>query len=312
MSEYVFKSYGLTKQYGRQKAVDNISMSVKKGEIYGFIGRNGAGKTTLMKLVMGLSSPTSGEFELFGGKGAAHLEKSRRRIGSMIESPAMYPNLTAYQNLEYTRKLYGIVENNVNAVLEQVGLDSTGSKQAGKFSMGMKQRLGLGMALMIKPDFLLLDEPVNGLDPQGTVEIRRLILELNKENNITILISSHMLDELSRIATCYGIIKEGRLIEEITATKLHEKCASYIEMDVDNPERAAYLLENELRITKFEVRPGNIVMVYDLDTKPSVINSCMLQNQVLVNSFEMKGTSLEDYFISLDSVSDSKGGVRIA
>ncbi len=310
MSEYMLRTFGITKQYGTQLALNNVSMTVKKGDIYGFIGRNGAGKSTLIKIVMGLASATKGEIELFGSKEKSGLDARRRRIGAIIENPSIHPNLTAYDNLEYIRRIYGIVENNIIDVLEQVGLSHTGNKKAGKFSLGMKQRLGLGMSLLVHPDFLILDEPVNGMDPQGIVEVRNLLLRLNKENNITILISSHMLDELSRIATCYGIIKEGTLIEEFSSKELQQKGQGYIEIEVDKKDVATFILESKLNITNYEVFPENTIRIYDQQKTVSEINLCLLQNNVLVNRMDTKGQSLEEYFIGIENDGWKRGNTH--
>lgn len=213
--DYVLKTEHLTKVYGKQKAVNQVSMRVKKGAIYGFIGKNGAGKTTFMKMVAGLAPQTEGTIELFGSK---DLENQRKRIGSLIENPGVYANMTARENLEVIRRSFGIPEKQtVDDTLAFVGLAGNNKKKVKNFSMGMKQRLGLAISLLGNPDFLILDEPMNGLDPEGIKEIRELLLKLNRERGITILISSHILGELSKMATHYGIIKDGILVEEFEA-----------------------------------------------------------------------------------------------
>lgn len=213
--DYVLKTEHLTKVYGKQKAVNQVSVRVKKGAIYGFIGKNGAGKTTFMKMVAGLAPQTEGTIELFGSK---DLENQRKRIGSLIENPGVYANMTARENLEVIRRSFGIPEKQtVDDTLAFVGLAGNNKKKVKNFSMGMKQRLGLAISLLGNPDFLILDEPMNGLDPEGIKEIRELLLKLNRERGITILISSHILGELSKMATHYGIIKDGILVEEFEA-----------------------------------------------------------------------------------------------
>lgn len=213
--DYVLKTEHLTKVYGKQKALNQVSMRVKKGAIYGFIGKNGAGKTTFMKMVAGLAPQTEGTIELFGSK---DLENQRKRIGSLIENPGVYANMTARENLEVIRRSFGIPEKQtVDDTLAFVGLAGNNKKKVKNFSMGMKQRLGLAISLLGNPDFLILDEPMNGLDPEGIKEIRELLLKLNRERGITILISSHILGELSKMATHYGIIKDGILVEEFEA-----------------------------------------------------------------------------------------------
>ena len=212
MSELLLSTKGLTKQYGRQKAVSRMDIHVKKGSIYGLIGRNGAGKTTFLKMVAGLASPTDGEINLFGYTGN-QLKRIRSRVGCLIESPGLYGNLSAYDNLKIKCKFCGINKKGyIEEILKLVGLENTGKKKSKHFSLGMKQRLGIGLALIGEPDLLLLDEPINGLDPQGIVEIRDMIWRLKEERNMTIIISSHILEELSKIATDYGIIHEGQLL----------------------------------------------------------------------------------------------------
>jgi len=221
MSEIILKMSGVTKKYGSKAAVDNISMTIYKGDIYGLIGRNGAGKTTLMRVITSLTSIDSGKIALFGETSAARLTKARRRMGCVIETPALYPNLTAFQNLEYFRILRRIDDKSiVEKSLKTVALEDTGKKKFRDFSLGMKQRLGLALALLGNPDFIILDEPNNGLDPIGIVEMRETILRLCKEQGITIMISSHVLSELSMTATRYGIINNGKLIKEMTNNEL--------------------------------------------------------------------------------------------
>jgi len=224
MSETILKISGVTKKYKGKAAVDNISMTIRKGDIYGLIGRNGAGKTTLMRMIMSLTSADSGKIELFGESTNAGLLKARRRMGCIIETPALYPNLTAFQNLEYFRILCRIEDKSVvEKSLETVALTDTGKKKFRDFSLGMKQRLGLALALLNNPDFIILDEPNNGLDPMGIVEMREMIIKLCNEQGKTIMVSSHMLSELSMTATRYGIINNGRLIKEMTNYELNSQ-----------------------------------------------------------------------------------------
>jgi len=227
MNEAVLKISGVTKKYRGNVAVDNISMTINKGDIYGLIGRNGAGKTTLMRMVASLTSADRGEIELLGEKSASGLAKARRQMGCVIETPALYPNLTAFQNLEYFRILRRIKNKQViEEALRTVGLEDTGKKKFRDFSLGMKQRLGLALALLGSPDFIILDEPNNGLDPLGIVEMRETVVKLRNERGITIMISSHVLSELSMTATRYGIINNGRLIKEMTSDELKLQNAS--------------------------------------------------------------------------------------
>ena len=225
MSELLLQTRNLTKQYGRHRAVDDVNMHIKKGAIYGFIGRNGAGKTTCLKMISGLSTPSYGEIEMFGYKGK-DLQKVRSRVGCLIEAPGLYGNMSAYDNLNIKCKLTGIKKKGyIDELLKTVGLDTVGEKKTKHYSLGMKQRLGIALALVGEPDLLILDEPINGLDPQGIVEVRETIQKLAKERGMTICISSHILEELSKIATDYGIIHNGCLVQELTREELMKKCS---------------------------------------------------------------------------------------
>ena len=254
MKEAVLKTYNLCKKYKDQMAVVNVSMTIRKGDIYGFIGQNGAGKTTLIRMITGLARRTSGEIELFGGSGEEALNKGREFIGSLIESPAFYKNMTARENLEVSRLVRNIPGKEcIDEVLNLVGLKDTGKKKVKDFSLGMRQRLGIANALLGNPKLLILDEPINGLDPMGIIEIRELLKKINKEKDITILISSHILGELSEMATTYGIIANGKLIEEISSSELSQKCRQYIDLKVDDAKKAVILLERQFGITDYEV-----------------------------------------------------------
>lgn len=225
--ETIIKTENLTKTFGYKTAVKNLNLTVNKGDIYGFIGKNGAGKTTAMRMITGLCFPTSGKIELFGGE---DLDSARKKTGSLIEAPSLFKGCTAYENLKRFSYLTGATDEEIYNVLLLVGLADTGNKKVKFFSLGMKQRLGLAAALLGKPEMLILDEPVNGLDPEGIKFVRDLLLKLNREHGVTILISSHLLDELSKIATKYGIINDGVLVDEITAEALNEKCSVYLKI----------------------------------------------------------------------------------
>ena len=268
MSEIVLATHGLSRAYGHSKALDRVDVTVRKGDIYGLVGRNGAGKTTLMRLVTGQSTPTEGSVELFGQTGR-ELERARSRTGAMIEVPSFAPFLTARENLEYYRIQRGIPgKGAVDEVLEAVDLRDTGKKKFKTFSLGMKQRLGLALALMNHPDFLILDEPINGLDPEGVAEFRTLLRRLNQERETTILISSHILSELANLATCYGFLDNGMMLEQISARALEEKCRACIEARVDDASRAALVLEQSLGIRDYEVLPGHLPVSYTHLTLP--------------------------------------------
>ncbi len=234
--EYVLKTNALRKEYGRYKVLNGLSMSVPKGAIYGFVGKNGAGKTTLIRLICGLQEPSEGEYFLYGiGNGQKEIEKSRRRMGAVVETPSIYLDMTAEDNLKEQYRILGLPSfEGIDDLLHLVGLGDTGRKRARNFSLGMRQRLGIAVALAGDPDFLVLDEPVNGLDPQGIVEIRELILKLNREFNITVLISSHILDELSKLATHFGFIDQGRIVKEISAVELEAACRKCIRVTVSD------------------------------------------------------------------------------
>lgn len=299
MSDIVLATHGLSRSYGKSTALDQVSLTVRKGDIYGLVGRNGAGKTTLMRLVTGQSTPSAGSLELFGQTGW-ELRQARRRTGAMIEIPSFSPFLTARENLEYYRIQRGIPgKNAVDEVLEQVDLRDTGKKKFKSFSLGMKQRLGLALALMNHPDFLILDEPINGLDPEGVAEFRQLLKHLNQERQTTILISSHILTELSSVATCYGFVEKGRLLEEISAGTLHEKCRTCLRLTVDDAARAAAVLQSQLGTEKFEVLPGNVLELYDLLDQPQAVSAALAAGGVAILGMEQKGSDLEAYFLNL-------------
>ena len=295
----VLAAYGLQKAYGSCMALDGAAMMVRRGDIYGLVGRNGAGKTTLMRLATGQSCPTGGELELFGASGKA-MRPQRSRTGAMIEIPSFSPFLSARENLEYYRLQRGIPGRHaVNEVLELVNLAGTGNKKFKAFSLGMKQRLGLALALMNHPDFLILDEPINGLDPEGVAEFRQILRSLNQERQTTILISSHILSELSSIATRYGFMEQGRLLEEISAEALHDKCRTCLRLEVDDAAKAAALLQSQLGTDKFEVLPGNVVQLYDCLDAPKRASYALAQNGVALLAMEQKGADLEAYFLNL-------------
>ena len=293
----VLKTNNVTKKFSKKTAVSAVNMNIKKGDIYGFIGRNGAGKTTLIKMLVGLSSPTSGTIELFEHK---NLNKERHRIGTVIEAPAFVPHLSAKQNMIIQWKLLGSKDKSIiEETLKLVGLDNVGKKKVKKFSLGMKQRLGIAMTLMGKPDFLILDEPTNGLDPEGIIEIRHMLKKLNQEKGITILISSHILSELSKLATRYGIINEGVLIEEFTEEELVKRCQSSLIVKVDDVNRACEILKNELATDKFSVLNENTVEIFDFVNNPGDVTKALSKNDISVDSISTKSVDLEDYFMKV-------------
>lgn len=299
MNNIVLKTHNITKKYVDQLAVNNINMTIKKGDIYGFIGRNGAGKTTLIRLITGLIHKTNGDIELFGASGENELNDARTMIGSLIETPAFYGNMTVRENLEVSRLVRNIAGKEcIDEVLKLVGLHDTGKKKVKNFSLGMRQRLGIANALLGNPRLLVLDEPINGLDPMGIVEIRELLKKVNKEKEVTILISSHILGELSELATCYGIISEGKLIEEISSADLNEKCRQFIELEVDDTARTVTLLEKELDITSYEVLENNKIKIFTHLDSVGKINSIISRGGVIVERIGVKGENLEEYFVN--------------
>ena len=298
MKKVVLKTYNITKKYGEQLAVDNVNMTIKKGDIYGFIGQNGAGKTTLIRLITGLIHKSGGEIELLGANEENELNKARTMVGSLIESPSLYTNMTARENLEVSRLVRNIPGKKcIDEVLELVGLKDVEKKKVKNFSLGMRQRLGIANALMGNPKLLILDEPINGLDPMGIVEIRELLKKINKEKDMTILISSHILSELSELATTYGIISNGKLIEEITAKQLSEKCRQYIDLKVDDTARAVILLERELGISDYEVLEDSNIKVFSNLDNVGEVNSLLSRSGIIVESISVKGENLEEYFM---------------
>lgn len=298
--EYLLRTYNLTKKYKETLAVDNLSMNIKRGEIYGFLGQNGAGKTTTIRMVMNLVKPTSGSIELFGDTLNSKNYEAYQRIGSIIEFPAFYPNLSARENLEIHRRLIGMQGKKcIEDSLELVKIADTGNKKVGNFSLGMKQRLGIARALLHHPEFLILDEPVNGLDPIGIKEIRELILDLSRKKNITVLVSSHILSEIQMMADKIGIIHKGKLLEEVDYKVLENKNRHYIEIKVNDDKRATFILEKKLNLQEYAVCENGIVRVYENLNESAKINRTLVSNDVDVKEITIMQDSLEDYFIKL-------------
>lgn len=294
--EYVLTTENVTKVYGKNKVVNRVNMHMKKGSIYGFIGKNGAGKTTFMRMVAGLAAPTEGEIELFGSK---NLEQERMRVGCLIENPGVFAHMTAKENLEVIRRQFGISEPAVDDMLEFVGLAEAGRKKVKNFSMGMKQRLGIAVALLRNPDFLILDEPINGLDPEGIIEIRELLLKLNKEREISILISSHILGELSKIASDYGIIRDGVLVDEFEADELENRCRRCQKIIVDQTELAAGILEEQLHIKGYDIPEQNTIRIFEDLEKAAETNRALILGGVNIKESYFAGQDLEGYFMEL-------------
>lgn len=289
----ILETYNLTKRFGEKIAVNNVSMNIKLGDIYGFIGKNGAGKTSTMKLILGLSFPDSGQIKLFNGE---PLDQARKKIGSLIEAPGLYKNCTAYENMKRFAILYGGTNADIKDLLNTVGLGKTGNKRVGNFSLGMRQRLGIAIALLGNPDLLVLDEPINGLDPEGIKEIREIILTLNREKGVTFLISSHLLDELAKIVTRYGIINNGSLVEQITADELNERCQSGLKVVVDDPKRADAILRQNIPDVK--IKPcDNTLMLFSHYEDAGKINTLLVKNNICVSELAVQHGGFEEYFI---------------
>ena len=291
--EYVLRTKSLTKKFGSKIAVNAVDMNVAKGDIYGFIGRNGAGKTTAMKLILGLLNATEGEIELFGGE---PLEKARGRIGSLIEAPGIYKNCTAYENMKRFSIIYGGTDEDIAQLLKLVGLENTGNKKAGRFSLGMKQRLGMAIAMLGNPEFLILDEPINGLDPEGIKDIRNTVLNLNREKGVTFLISSHLLDELAKIVTRYGIINNGVLTEEISAEDLNAMCESGLKVRVDDVGKAITALLPLVPQEEIRVSDGELILPIDVDA--AGVNELLVKGGVRVSELGAMRGDMEEYFIA--------------
>ncbi len=295
--EYVLKTTKLTKIYGKQKAVNAVNLHVRKGDIYGFIGKNGAGKSTFMKMVAGLAAPDAGTIELFG---SSDVERQRMRVGTLIEMPGLYKGMTAAENLEVLRRAYGIPDKGiVEEMLCLVGLTDTGKKKAGRFSMGMKQRLGIAAALLRSPDLLILDEPINGLDPAGIMQIRKLLVQLNREKNITMIISSHILGELSKIATAYGIIKDGELVEEFDQAQLDRRCRRCQKLVVDRTDAAVNVLEEKLHIREFDVPEPSVIRIFEQLENMAKVNQELMLAGIEIRESYQAGQDLESYFMEL-------------
>lgn len=302
---YILKTNSLIKTFGNQEAVSNVSMNIKKGEIYGFLGPNGAGKTTVMKMITNLIKPSSGEIEIFGEKLTNTSYEILKRMGAIIEYPVFYDKLTARENLELHLEYMGYYDNKaIDNSLELVSLKNINKKAVRDFSLGMKQRLAIARAISTKPEFLILDEPINGLDPMGIKEIRDLLKMLCKEYGITVLISSHILSEIEHIADTIGVINKGMLIEEVSMDSIRSRNTDYVEIMTKECEKAAYILENQLKITNFRVEDNLLIKVYDLSVPQKIILKTLVLNDINIEGLVMKNDSLEDYFLKLTNGGD--------
>lgn len=296
--ENIIVTNNLCKKYGKFQALDNVSITIKKGGIYGLIGKNGAGKTTLLRVISGLQNPTSGNYSLFGvDYKDKNITKQRRKVGAIIEKPSIYLDMSATENLKQQCLILGIPNfDDILKILKLVGLDNAGKKPAKNFSLGMKQRLGIAIALVGNPDFIILDEPINGLDPQGIIEIRELILKLNKEFGITFLISSHILDELSKVATDFYFINNGKVIKEINSKELSTICKKITQIEVDDVKIVSSILTTEN--INFDVISNTQINIYSNIVLSELISKLSKENCTVISS-TIKNESLESYFLNL-------------
>ena len=299
MKDVILKTNNLTKKYKDFTALNNANITINKGDIYGLIGRNGAGKTTLMKVITTLTNKTSGEFYLFD-KDDSDLTETKRRIGCLIENPAFFENLTAYQNLKYYAMQKGIIDySQIDKVLDLVKLSDSKNKKFKTFSLGMKQRLGIAFAMLDNPDFVILDEPINGLDPIGISELRETLKKINEESNITMLISSHILSELYLLANRFCFIEKGKIIKELSKEELDVECSRAIVIKTNNVKETCLIIEKELNTTNYKVIDKHEVRLYDYLDNSGKVNKVLAKNDIDVISIYESGISLEEYFKSI-------------
>lgn len=294
-NETVLKATGITKKYGAAKALDKVSIEIKRGMIYGLIGENGAGKSTFMRTIMGLISIDEGSIELFG---TTDLQAARRRMGQSIETPALYPELTARDNLRIQAANGGVSDREIEDLLKMMRLENTWKKKAKNFSLGMRQRLAIANALITNPEFLILDEPTNGMDPAGMAEMREIIQRLVKERGITVLLSSHLLDELSQIATHYGILHEGHLIKELSKEELAQESRQFIKIDTSATEQAVTVLDS-FGYRDYFVQSSRVIQLFEGIDQVAAINQALVEEKVPVDGIHLVGQKLEDYFLQL-------------
>lgn len=297
--EFIVTTEGLTKTYGSKNAVEDINIHIRPGQIYGLIGRNGAGKTTVMRMLSGLSNPSKGSMTLFGKSGSEAFAQ-RRKIGVLIENPGIYANMSAYQNLKIKAIAMGCntKDDYIKNILELIGLENTGKKPVGSFSLGMRQRLGIGLALIGDPELIILDEPINGLDPQGIVEVRQMLEKLRDEKGITIMISSHILDELGKLADCYGIIHEGKLIDEFSSSDLHDRCGKYIAIKTDDNNAAVEVIK-KAGFKQIEIGDDHIIRISERLDDVKVIVKSLVAADLVPSYVNVTDISLEDYYLSV-------------
>jgi len=297
---YIVKTNQLTKVFDGKEVVSTVNMHVRKGEIYGFLGPNGAGKTTVMKMLTNLTKPTSGDIEIFGEKLTDRSYEVLKRLGTIIEYPIFYEDLTAKETLELHCEYMGYYDKKeISHVLDLVKLTNTEEKRVKDFSLGMKQRLGIARAIITKPELLILDEPINGLDPVGIKEIRELFKMLCKEYGITLIVSSHILGEIEQLADTIGVIKNGRLITEVSMEAVNRSQVDYIEVIVNDGKKAALILESTLNITNFKLIDDNCIRIYESTASQKVLSKTLIEHDIEIEGISKKSSSLEDYFLKL-------------
>lgn len=295
--EYILTTENLTKIYGEKRAADSVSLHIKKGDVYGLIGRNGAGKTTILKMICGLSCPTSGSIT-FEGKAGAELSKEMHKIGSLIETPGLFPKMSAYQNIKIKCMVCGKNDDAyIKSLLKQVGLEKVGKKPTQSFSLGMKQRLGIALALVGDPEFIVLDEPINGLDPQGIAEMREIIHKLSKERGMTVIVSSHILDELAKVADAFGIINDGKLIDEFTVEELESRCSKYTVLKVGELEKTEKVLADS-GVNKYEVQDNGEIRINEEIEDTSKLIAALVGAGVPVYELASAQGTLEQYYLN--------------
>jgi len=298
MSETILKVNNINKSYGKHKVLDDMSLEINKGMIYGLIGVNGAGKSTFMRIIMGLTYQDSGSIELFGANDTKGIQHARRKIGQSIETPALYPELTAVDNMKVQAANSGVGNSDIANLLGLMNLQDTGRKKVKNFSLGMRQRLSIAITLISNPEFLILDEPTNGLDPAGIIEIREIIKRLVNEKGLTVMISSHILGELSQVATEYGILHHGKIVQEFSKEELLQKSQQYIELRVKDVEKAVTILD-QMNVKDYEVTDDSEIRIYSDLNQISLINKNLVKSDVDVLGISTANQNLEDYFMEI-------------